>query len=66
MTAKYTGSIINSSLNSSEKSCRAMICCWAVYQANHMLELHDPTDMNKQFTYGSQLSSNILTVDSHE
>eukprot|EP00957_Ditylum_brightwellii_P174944 13320893-Ditylum_brightwellii.AAC.1 len=31
-----------------------------------MLEQQDPTDMNRQFTYGSQLSSSSLAVDSHK
>eukprot|EP00957_Ditylum_brightwellii_P070129 5327008-Ditylum_brightwellii.AAC.1 len=34
-------------------------------RAKHMLVQRDPTEMNRQFTYGSQQSSNSLAVDSH-
>ena len=51
--------------NGSDKSRIFLNFDWVVLRAKHMLVQRDPTDMNGQFTYGSQLSSNSLAVDSH-
>eukprot|EP00957_Ditylum_brightwellii_P116051 8853412-Ditylum_brightwellii.AAC.1 len=37
-----------------------------VSRKSHARKPHSPTDMNGQFTYGSQLSSNRLAVDSYK